>query len=315
MMEDSPYESFEPLDLPHVSTHGDEELESSEPESSESITLESPNFTTEPVSSPVPISVTRNFPQVPKVYSREKVIPEQKQVQESNSDPGNEITVRSNPPLHTQPGETSTDSTDNLDLDLPITVRKGTKECTNRPLYPLSHYVSLKHLSPAHKNFIVSLNTTIIPNTVSEALTKREWKDAMREEMSALEKNITWEIVERPKGKNIVDCKWIFTLKYKVDGSLERHKARLVAKGYTQTYGVDYQETFAPVAKMITVRILLSLAAHYNWQLLQYDVKNAFLHGDLDEEIYMNIPLVFEGNTGNKVCKLKRGSLWAKTIS
>ena len=124
--------------------------------------------------------------------------------------------------------------------------------------------MSLKHLSLAHKNFIVSLNTTIIPNIVSKALTKREWKDAMREEMGALEKNKTWEIVERPKRKNIVDCKWIFTLKYKADGSLERHKTKLVAKGYTQNYGVDYQETFAPVAKMNIVRILLSLAAHYN---------------------------------------------------
>ena len=82
--------------------------------------------------------------------------------------------------------------------------------------------------------------------------------------MSALEKNKTWEIVERSKGKNIVDCKWIFTLKYKADGYLERHKARLVATGYTQTYGVDYQETFAPIAKMNIVRILLSLAVHYN---------------------------------------------------
>ena len=110
MMEHSPCESFEPLDLPHVSTHGDEKPESSEPESSESITPKTPNFTTEPVSSPVPASVTHNFPQFPKVYSRE----EQKQVQESNSIPGNEITVRSDPPLHTQPGETSTDSTNNL---------------------------------------------------------------------------------------------------------------------------------------------------------------------------------------------------------
>ena len=102
----------------------------------------------------------------------------------------------------------------------------------------------------------MSLKTTIIPNTVSKALTKGEWKDAMRKEMSALENNKTREIVERHKGKNIVDCKWTFTLEYKGDGSLERHKARLVVKGYTQTYGVDYQETFAPIAKMNTVRIL-----------------------------------------------------------
>ena len=196
MIEDSPYESFELLDLPHVSTHGDEEPES-------------PNSTTEPVSSLVPANVTRNFLQFPKVYSREKVILEQKQVQEFDTNPRNEITVRLDPPLHTQVGETSIDSTDNLDLDLdlPIAIRKGTRECTNRPLYPRSHYVSLKHLSPSHKNFIVSLNTTIIPNTVFEALSKMEWKDAMREEMSALEKNKTWEIVERSKGKNIVDCK------------------------------------------------------------------------------------------------------------
>ena len=77
------------------------------------------------------------------------------------------------PPLHTQPGETFTDSTDNLDQDLPTVVRKCTRECTNQPLYSLSHYVSLKHLSLAHKNFIVSLNTTIIPNIVYEALTQK----------------------------------------------------------------------------------------------------------------------------------------------
>ena len=96
MMEDSPCESFEPLDLPHVSTHGDEEHES-------------PNSTIELVSSPVLASVTRNFPQFLKVYSREKAILEPKQVQESDSDPMNEIMVRSNTPLHTQPGETSID--------------------------------------------------------------------------------------------------------------------------------------------------------------------------------------------------------------
>jgi len=92
--------------------------------------------------------------------------------------------------------------------------------------------------------------------------------------------------------KYIVDYKWIFTVKYNVDGSLERYKARLVAKGYTQAYGIDCDETFAPIAKMDTLRILLSLTAHFDWKLLQYDVKNVFLHEKLEEEIYMNIPWV-----------------------
>ena len=99
----------------------------------------------------------------------------------------------------------------------------------------------------------------------------------------------------------------MFTVKHKADGSVERYKARLVAKGYTQSFGVDYQETFASVAKLNTVNVLLSLAANQDWQLLQFDVKNALLHGDLMEEVYMdpppgipkysNIPLV---------CKLKK---------
>lgn len=129
----------------------------------------------------------------------------------------------------------------------------------------------------------------------------------MKQEMQALENNKTWEISNLPHGKKIVGCKWVYTLKYNSDGSLERYKARLVAKRYTQTYGVDYQENFAPVAKMDTARILFSLATNFNWNLSQFDAKNTFLHGTLNEEIYMKIPPGFKGSgNDNKVCRIKK---------
>ncbi|RVX04712.1 Retrovirus-related Pol polyprotein from transposon RE2 [Vitis vinifera] len=123
----------------------------------------------------------------------------------------------------------------------------------------------------------------------------------------ALEKNGTWEITDLPIGKKPVGCKWIFTVKYKANGNVDRYKARLVAKGFTQSYGIDYQETFAPVAKLNTVCVLLSLAANLDWSLHQLDVKNAFLNGDLEEEVYMDIPAGLETTSNfNKVCRLRK---------
>ena len=115
--------------------------------------------------------------------------------------------------------------------------------------------------------------------------------------MQALEKYETEDMVELPKEKKIVGCKWIFTIKYKADKMIERYKARLVAKGFTQTYGIDYQEIFAPVAKLNTIRIILSLATNLDWSLQQFDVKNAFLHGTLEEEVYMDTPLRISDTT------------------
>ncbi|RVW56555.1 Retrovirus-related Pol polyprotein from transposon RE1 [Vitis vinifera] len=141
----------------------------------------------------------------------------------------------------------------------------------------------------------------------SEAFKYPKWKAAVDEEVRALEKNGTWEITDLPRGKKPVGCKWIFTVKYKADGNEDRYKARLVAKGFTQSYGIDYQETFAPVAKLNTIRVLLSLAANLDWSLHQLDVKNAFLNGDLEEEVYMDIPTGLETTSNfNKVCRLRK---------
>ncbi|RVW22622.1 Retrovirus-related Pol polyprotein from transposon TNT 1-94 [Vitis vinifera] len=127
------------------------------------------------------------------------------------------------------------------------------------------------------------------PMSNYEALADPRWKAAMNEEMKSLHKNETWELVECPLGNKPVGCRWIYTVKYKADGSIERFKARLVAKGCTQTYGIDYTKIFAPIAKINTVRILLSLAANLDWSLQQFNVKNVFLHGELSEEVYIDL--------------------------
>ena len=181
-------------------------------------------------------------------------------------------------------------------------------DLTSKARYPMSNYVSEHRLSKSNKSFVNQLSSVAIPNSVQEALSDPRWKAAMNEEMRSLQKNETWELVNLPPGKKSVGCRWVYTVKYKADGSIERFKARLVAKGYTQTYGIDYTETFAPVAKINTVRVLLSLAANLDWPLQQFDVKNAFLHGELTEEVYMDLPpgCMATEQQCHKVCRLKK---------
>jgi histone deacetylase 1/2 len=144
------------------------------------------------------------------------------------------------------------------------------------------------------------------PRSVEEVLTSKHWKKAMDLEYDALMKNKTWHLVPPRKGINVIDCKWVFKIKYKADGSLDKYKGWLVAKGFKQRYGIDYEDTFSPVIKMSTIRIILSIAVSKGWSMRQLDVQNSSLHGILDE-VYMRQPPGYVDKTRpNYVCKLDK---------
>ena len=105
--------------------------------------------------------------------------------------------------------------------------------------------------------------------------------------MNALDVSGSWELTPLPKEKKVIGCKWVYKVKHNVDGSISKYKARLVAKGYSQKYGIDFEETFNPIAKMAIMRVVIVMATIKGWELQQMDVKNAFLNGELQEEVYM----------------------------
>lgn len=129
----------------------------------------------------------------------------------------------------------------------------------------------------------------------------------MEAEFSALQHNDTWSLVPKPPGQNIISCKWVFKVKENPDGTVDKYKARLVARGFTQQYGIDYLEMFSPVVKPATVRLVLSVAISKGWDLRQIDISNAFLHGVLSEDAYMQQPPGFQDpSRPHFVCKLNK---------
>ncbi|XP_034687534.1 uncharacterized mitochondrial protein AtMg00810-like, partial [Vitis riparia] len=139
--------------------------------------------------------------------------------------------------------------------------------------HPIGNYVMYEGLLPSYRAFATSLDDTQVPNTIQEAFKILEWKKVVQDEIDALEKNRTWTITDLPVGKRPMGCKWVYTILWdRLSGD------------------------FAPVAKLNTIRILLSLAVNQDWCLQQLDIKNAFLNGDLEEEVYMKIPPSFEGS-------------------
>ncbi|KAL0423328.1 UNVERIFIED_CONTAM: Retrovirus-related Pol polyprotein from transposon RE1 [Sesamum radiatum] len=162
--------------------------------------------------------------------------------------------------------------------------------------------------------FVASLMALHELRNYLEAMQHTEWQDEMKTELDALEDSCTWKPTPLPEGKHPIGCKWVFKTKLRADGSVERYKARLVAKGFNQIPGVDYNDNFSPVAKTVTVRLFLALAAARGWPLQQMDVNNSFLHGHLNEDLYMT-PLEGYSVEPGLVCKLERSIYRLKQAS
>ncbi|KAJ0470227.1 putative RNA-directed DNA polymerase [Helianthus annuus] len=170
--------------------------------------------------------------------------------------------------------------------------------------YSLDKVVKYSCLSVQNLCFATALNKITEPTCYEEAASDPRWVEAMNKEMEALFRNNTWILADLPQGRKAIGCKWVFRVKYKSNGEIERFKARLVAKGFNQREGLDFGETFSPVVKMVTIRTVVTLAVNFNWPLYQLDVDNAFLHGSITEDVYMKLPQGYYSKNETKVCKL-----------
>jgi hypothetical protein len=132
------------------------------------------------------------------------------------------------------------------------------------------------------------------PTFFEESIQKKEWEDSMLEEYQSILKNDVWEIVPRPKRKDVVSSKWLYKIKHVVDGSIEKHKARFVARGFSQKEGIDYEETFSHVVRYTSIKTIISLTTKMKWKLHQMDVKTTFLNGFIEEKVYIEKPQGFE---------------------
>ena len=135
-----------------------------------------------------------------------------------------------------------------------------------------------------------ALFSIVDPICFEEAIKYESWKKAMDEEIEAIEKNQTWKLVNLPEGKDAIGVKCIYKTKFDANANVVKHKARLVAKGFSQQPGIDYNETFSPIARLDTVRTVLAIERHHKWKVYQMDVKSAFLNGILQEEVYVQHP-------------------------
>nr|GEU69810.1 ribonuclease H-like domain-containing protein [Tanacetum cinerariifolium] len=154
--------------------------------------------------------------------------------------------------------------------------------------------------------FTSVLNKNFKPKSFEEASKHQPWIDAMNSKMDAIYRFNTWDLVELPKGRKAIGSKWVWKIKYKSDGEIERYNARLVAKGFNQNERIVFDETFSPMVKFVTIRCLINFAVQNGWTLYQMNVNNAFLYDDLNETVYMSLPLSYFPKDENRMCKLNK---------
>ena len=234
-----------------------------------------------PPEAAAPSSTMVSTPRVPNITVSQEPVDEHR---ETNTQP-KPVTVTVNPP--------PTAITSNPPAPAPAPPRTSTRQ--RKPVQKLNLHTH------------VDVPPTTIPTSVAEDLKSPYWRKAMSEEMDSQLKERTWDLSDAAEAANVVGCRWIFTVKRRPDGSIERYKARLVAKGFTQRPGIDFHDTFSPVVKPATIRIVLSTATNKDWPLRQLDVNTAFLQGHLEEEVFMAQPPGFVDKDNPKaVCKLRK---------
>lgn len=173
-------------------------------------------------------------------------------------------------------------------------------------LHTLLLHIPLSSCPLNHVAILAKMFTIQITTGYSQAKNDKVWVEAMNKELTALESNHTWDLTSLPSGYKALPSKWVYKLKFKADGSIDRAKARLVIKGFNQQLRIDYKHTFAPVAKLAIIRVIIALVATRGWPLHQLDVNNAFLYGYLNEEIFMLPPQGYSKATLNQVCRLRK---------
>ncbi|GAU31045.1 hypothetical protein TSUD_214810 [Trifolium subterraneum] len=174
------------------------------------------------------------------------------------------------------------------------------------PAWTRDFVTNLEHQEDEELQNLVMFSNESDPRTYEEAAKFEVWRKTMDQEIESIEKNDTWELTDLPNGSKKIGVKWIYKTKYNESGKVEKYKARLVAKGYSQQHGIDYNEVFAPVARWDTIRTVLALLASKGWNVYQLDVKSAFLHGELIENVYIEQPLGYQKEGKNKVYKLRK---------